>query len=62
MWGRLGLAQMLLEQDADVNARAKNGSIPLHCAVGPGLDLGRMLLKHNASVNARRKNDWTPLH
>ena len=47
----------------DVNARAENGSTPLHWAASYGSPINvTILLKAGANVNARTKTGETPLH
>ena len=55
--------RLLLEHGADVNARAKNGSTPLHIASTFGApEVARVLLEHGADVNARDADGRTPLY
>jgi hypothetical protein len=64
-------AQMLLERGADINARAKWGSTPLHSLLRSSNYMGeehdylrfvRFLLEHGANVNAQDEYHTTPLH
>ena len=58
-----GVAQLLLERGADMNARDDDFETPLHLAsYHLRLKLVRLLLDHGANVNA--ENNWgrTPLH
>jgi ankyrin repeat protein len=64
---RRGLATLLIEKGADVNARDRNSVTPLHLASGnftakDAGDLVRFLLEHGADVNARDKDGRFPLH
>src|SRR5215471_21137563 len=59
--------ERLLEADASlINARDKDGSTPLHCAIWKGHQAAvALLLEAGADVNAHNENDhWgtTPLH
>lgn len=59
------LVEALLEHDADVNARARNGTtnMPLHAAAtARNLAAVRALVEHGADVNARQEGGWTALH
>ncbi|KAI9434705.1 ankyrin repeat-containing domain protein [Lactarius indigo] len=53
---------MLLEHNAEVNARDSRGRVPLHDAAYNGhLEVVRSLLKHGGDVNARGNEGRTPL-
>ena len=57
------IAQLLLQNGADVNAISKNGSSPLHVAIEESnlhVDIVKLLLENGADVHAR-KNGETPL-
>jgi ankyrin repeat protein len=55
--------KFLLKHGADVNARQKDLSTPLHLATARGcFDVAQMLLKHGADVNTQQNNLSTPLH
>ena len=60
---RVGAIQALLAGGANVDARANDGSTPLHQAAALG-DVAaiRVLLAGGASVNAKAKDGSTPLH
>ena len=65
--GDVASIRMLLELDATlIDARDKDGSTPLHCAVWKGHQAAvELLLERGADVNAQNQNDhWgtTPLH
>jgi ankyrin repeat protein len=65
--GNTELARALLASDTSlVEARDKDGSTPLHCAVWKGHQpVVALLLEAGADVNAQNENDhWgtTPLH
>ncbi|PZO21817.1 MAG: hypothetical protein DCF25_04540 [Leptolyngbya foveolarum] len=55
------LAQQLIEQGADVNARNGKGDTPLHY-VGASVEIARSLIERGADVNAQNNTGLTPLH
>lgn len=60
---RAGTVRALLAGGANVNARAKDGSTPLHVAAASGDAAAiRALLTGGANVDARAKDESTPLH
>lgn len=71
--GHKDVAELLLANGADVNARARNGETPLHKVVGPSVsrnrrssrrssyELAELLLAHGAEVNAEDARGRTPL-
>jgi ankyrin repeat protein len=61
-WGRLQMAEILIQHGADVNAKAAGGVVPLHEAARMGhVELARLLLDHGADVNAKDGQGNTPL-
>jgi len=57
------VAEFLLANKADVNARSKNGLTPLHLAAGKGnKDIVELLLANNADINAVDNEGWSPVH
>jgi len=60
------LTELLAADPALINARDKDGSMPLHCATWKGQqEAVALLIKAGADVNAQNENDhWgtTPLH
>ena len=59
------MAEFLLANKADVNAKDNSQSTPLHqvvAASGEHVDLVELLITHKADVNAADTNGLTPLH
>jgi ankyrin repeat protein len=71
-YGLKDLAEFLLANQADVNAKTKGGHTPLHYTAGYGqrdlgagrnrADFAELLLSNHADVNARDNAGATPLH
>ena len=59
--GRVGMAQLLLERGAAVNAVNERGATPLHRAIGHP-DVVALLIARGADVTARDQRGRTPLH
>ena len=61
--GHVKVAQILLDNVAQVNAKDNYGWTPLHKAVSKQLEeMVRLLLKNGADVNITSTGGWTPLH
>jgi ankyrin repeat protein/cytochrome c553 len=60
-FGSLATMKLLLDKGADVNAKNKRKSTPLHWAI-PSEAKVRMLLEQGAAVNARQVDGRTPLY
>uniref|UniRef100_A0ABM0N060 Poly [ADP-ribose] polymerase n=1 Tax=Saccoglossus kowalevskii TaxID=10224 RepID=A0ABM0N060_SACKO len=62
-YNNVEVAEHLLENGADVNARDKGGLIPLHNASSYGhVDIAALLIKFGTCVNAIDRWSFTPLH
>ncbi|XP_070541191.1 poly [ADP-ribose] polymerase tankyrase-2-like [Ptychodera flava] len=62
-YNNVEVAELLLENGADVNARDKGGLIPLHNASSYGhVDIAALLIKYGTCVNATDRWSFTPLH
>ena len=62
-YNQLEVAELLLENGADVNSRDKGGLIPLHNAASYGhVEIAALMIKHNADVNVSDRWGFTPLH
>jgi ankyrin repeat protein len=62
--GHKEIVELLIDEGADVNAKDKRGTTPLHEAAGRGhnKDVAELLIAKGADVNAKDDNGWTPLH
>jgi len=60
--GHKDVAELLLANKADVNARDRFGSTPLIFAVWNSKDVVELLLTNGADVNAKDEDGNTPLH
>ena len=57
------MAELLLANKAEVNAKDNGSLTPLHCAALEGhKDVVELLLANKAEVNAKDNNGATPLH
>jgi ankyrin repeat protein len=64
-YGRLEIAQLLIDHGADVRAADNSGETPLHLAAEAGLNsraIAELLIAKGAPVNARSDSGCTPLH
>jgi len=55
-----GVAELLIEKGADVNAKNNSGWTPLHRVHTK--DVAELLIAKGADVNAKNRVGWTPLH
>lgn len=61
-YGHVEIAEFLLENGADLNARTSpKGNTPLHCATAYP-EVVEVLLRAGADIEARTNDGWTPLH
>ena len=61
--GKVDVVKFYLQNGANVNAKSKRGSAPLHCAVISDCpEVVRILLTAGANVNETDATDSTPLH
>src|SRR5262245_24268090 len=60
-YGPLGNLQLLIDKGADVNAKNRRGSTPLHWAIYDEAKV-RLLLAKGANVNAKQAQGRTPLY
>jgi ankyrin repeat protein len=59
--GHLEIAEILIEQNADVNARDDQGHVPLHDTARCGhRDPVRLLFRHSGDGNSRGNDAKTP--
>jgi ankyrin repeat protein len=63
LYGYKDVAELLLANKAEVNAKDKGGETPLHMAAMNGQkDVAELLLANKAEVNAKDRGGATPLH
>jgi ankyrin repeat protein len=63
MKGQKDVAELLLANQAEVNAKEAFGKMPLHLAAQYGdKNVAALLLAGNAAVNAKDNTGRTPLH
>lgn len=56
------VAELLLQHNADIEARDKDNRTPLHSATyGKSVEVAKLLLQHGANNEAKDKDNRTPL-
>jgi ankyrin repeat protein len=61
--GNIEGTKQLIADGADVNAKNRDGTIPLHTAAARGhKELLQLLIANSADVNAKNEDGLTPLH
>jgi ankyrin repeat protein len=61
-YGYKEIAELLIAEDADVNAKESTGEIPLHLAAGEGhKEIVELLIAKGADLNAKNDDGETPL-
>ncbi len=62
-FGHISIAEMLINNGANVNMTSNSGSTPLHIAVDQGnVSLAEFLISKEADVNAKNAAGLTPLN
>ena len=62
MYGHSEMAELLLENGADINAQSKYENTPLHLAAQQGYpEVVEVLLKHGAKTDLKNTHLYTPL-
>ncbi|MFH4982866.1 hypothetical protein AB6A40_009575 [Gnathostoma spinigerum] len=57
------MCALLIENNANVQAQAKNGLTPMHlCAQEDHVNVAEELVRHGASIDSQTKAGYTPLH
>lgn len=62
-YNQLRIAEILIENKADINSINKDGATPLHSAASSGSRaVAELLIRKGAQIEVKDNDGWTPLH